>query len=203
MHTNSKILTTWTLIFIGCHFAFSTQRIDSCKDYEVEKLIRRVLTWVHSEQFLDAVPGVIQNDSIYIGIDFAQHNKNMIKLEDSRLFAPEFMENHHSWIVMIDKKLRENSFESGSWLVGYYPPFTLSEGGNVWCNCQDVPYESPNPWSQVEIERLDGNSFAWKWGGLQDMSSGWGKFRYRFDVQYLDGECRIARMEGFNLETIR
>ncbi|MEQ6118184.1 hypothetical protein [Reichenbachiella sp. MALMAid0571] len=171
---------------------------------EIEDLVRKMLNWVNSENTLDLMPVIKdQKDSLYIGIDLNKHQQNIKKLENSNYFGSEFIHTYDQIILAIDKKLKENSFESGSWHVGYYPPFTMSGGGNPWCNCQDVPYNSPVPWNLVEVEHISNNNYIWKWGGIENYSSYWNEFRYNFKVKKIGSTWKIVSLEGFDLAKIK
>lgn len=170
---------------------------------QIEELVRNMLLWVQSEE-VNIIPVIADsNDSIYVAIDYNKHQKNVSKLVNSGFFGPQFIDNYNMIIQKIDKKLKNNSFESGPWYVGYYPPFSLSEGANEWCNCQDVPYDSPNPWNNVEIKYIDQFTYIWKWGLLNKNMPGWEEFQYKFKVEKTEGQWKIAYLQGFDISNIR
>lgn len=110
------------------------------------------------------------------------------------------MENYNAIYHTLDEQLKNNEVE---WLVEEMPPF--GNGADPWCNCQDVPFDEPNPWSLIEIEivNLDSNSgqLNWKWGGLEPNSgSGWNEFRYKFKVVKVNDSWKIDYMEGFDFD---
>jgi hypothetical protein len=126
--------------------------------------------------------------------------KNLNALEETNLFAQEFIENYNQIILALNRKLTANEFEYGPWLVGDVPPFNFASDVNPWCLCQDTPA----PWDQVEVNHLEGQTYEWKWGGLKEETHpSWKEFRYKFKVTTENSKWVISYLEGFDIEQIK
>ncbi len=167
---------------------------------EIERLIQDVYTW-HDNNNPTSI-GMISDlrDSMYIGYNLSELDLATKDLVESDFFTDEFIENYASIHLAVDKKLKKKEIE---WLVGELPNF--GSDAEPWCNCQDTPFDLPNPWSKIEIETLylgdkKGN-FYWKWGGLRtNTAPGWYSFKYHFRVEKIGKKWKISYLEGFNLE---
>ena len=166
---------------------------------EVQKLIREVLIWADSDNSIDLLPvSSGENDSIYTGFDQDKLKQNITRLTKSNLFSKEFIENYNQIISTLDQRLKNNDFEYGPWYVGDLPPFNFSSDVSPWCHCQDIM-----DWNLVEVERIKGNDFQWKWGGLSDEThQSWKDFRYKFSVIQEDSKWKISSLEGFDIDQI-
>ena len=76
-----------------------------------------------------------------------KHKQNLTKLAQTNFFSKEFIDNYNFIIIELDKKLKAKEL---IWNKGETPPF--GNDANVWCSCQDVPYDNPNPWDNIEIK---------------------------------------------------
>lgn len=207
------------LIFIGCNqknnqaIAMGKGQIRKLQkekivtdEEEIQNLIRKVLFWADFINDFGVEPIIRLTDSqgrFYIGFDLNGHKKFLDMLREIDLFAKEFIENYNQIILTLDKKLRNNEYEK--WLVGKLPPFNFANDYNPWCNCQDAPYDSPNPWDCVEVKVIEINNdraqLIWTWGGLNsNMDSSWKEFSYNFRTVKENGKWKIAYMEGFDFE---
>ena len=182
----------------------NSQITNSRKDREeIENLIRSVLKWADSNNAIDILPMAMDNDDIYIGFDLGRLRSNLDKLKATGLFSREFIGNYERIILTLDKKLRGGEFEK--WPVGELPHFRFANGVNPWCECQDVPYDEPDPWNHIEVEVVElGNEageFVWRWGGLgPEMDSGWKEFSYSFRTVKENGKWKVAYLQGFDFE---
>lgn len=173
---------------------------DKDKD-AIQQLIRQVLDWADYESSMSLFPVLEDNtNSVYVGLNLDEHQQNLEELESTNFFASEFIDNYNKIYLTLDKKLRNREFE---WKVGELPPF--GNDGNPWCNCQDVPYDEPDPWEFIEVEIISLDSekgeLNWKWGKLGlNADSGWKEFTYRFRVVKEEGRWRIAYLEGFDFD---
>lgn len=168
---------------------------------EIQRLIIEVLKWADSKNSIDLLPVVAdRNDSIYSRFDLNRLRQNLTKLEETNLFAKEFIENYSQIILALNRKLTVNEFKYGPWLVGDMLPFNFASGVDPWCLCQDMPA----PWSQVEVNHLEGQTYEWKWTGLKEETHpSWKEFRYRFKVTRENYKCVISYLEGFDIERIK
>ncbi len=167
---------------------------------EIEHLIRDVYTWYDNKNLTSI--GMISDlrDSMYVGYNLLELDLATKDLVESDFFTNEFIENYATIHLAVDKKLKKKEIE---WLVGDFPNF----GGDAepWCNCQDAPFDLPNPWSKIEIETLyladKKGDFYWKWGGLKaNTAPDWYSFKYHFRVEKIGGKWKISYLEGLNLE---
>ena len=216
MRTTGFFTLMLGLIFFSCNQSRSSekptveqtknvQQVDSLKDKEeIQNLIRQTLKWADSKSVIDILPMLTDSqDSVYIGFDMKKHKSNLDTLRATGFFANEFIENYNQIILTLDKKLRNREFDE--WLVGELPTFSFANDADPWCDCQDVPYDNPSPWGNVEIEVIKLNNdkaqLIWKWGGLDSkMDSTWNDFSYKFRTIKENGKWKIAYMEGFDFD---
>jgi len=167
---------------------------------QIQSLIRRVYKW-HDKQKPSMNKMITDNkDSIYIGFNLHQLQLEIENLKATDFFLNEFIDNYNKIYRTLDKKLRSKEIE---WLVGVLPPF--GNNANPWCNCQDVPFDDPNPWDFIEIEiiHLDNEKgdLLWKWGGIEFANAeSWNEFTYKFSVVKENGKWKISYLEGFNFD---
>jgi len=103
---------------------------------EIQKLIRKVLTWSESKGTIELLPVLTDSkDSVYIGFDMAKHKSNLDKLKRTNFFAVEFIDNYNQIILTLDKKLRNGEYEE--WLVGDLPTFIFANDVDPWWSGQD------------------------------------------------------------------
>lgn len=167
---------------------------------EIETLIRNVYIWHDNRNPTDIGLIADSSDSAYIGYDINDLNQATQDLEESDFFTEEFIENYASIHLAVDKKLKKKEIE---WLIGRYPNF--GSGAEPWCNCQDVPYDEPNPWSELEVSTIsqtsEKGSFYWKWGGIiKSTDAGWYAHKYHFKTEKVNGKWKVSYLEGLNLE---
>ncbi len=169
---------------------------------QIQNLIRQVYNWHEARKPSNNDMVIDKNGSIYIGFNLDQLKLDIDELKSTNFFSVEFIDNYNKIYRTLDSKLRSKELE---WSVGDLPPF--GDDGNPWCNCQDIPYDTPNPWDLIEIEiiALDNKKgeLIWKWGKLElNNSDGWKEFHYKFRVVKEDGKWRISYLEGFDFDTI-
>lgn len=181
---------------------FATQLVNAQKNDSqlIQELIRDVYHW--NEQHLPSFIPAIEDDAgnKYVGFNLAQLEKKSSEMDKCGLFTKQFIENYQRIYRTLHTQLQNNEIE---WFVGEQEPF--GNGADPWCNCQDVPFDEPNPWSLIEVEIVSLDSYAgelnWKWGGLEPNSdSGWNEFRYAFKVVKENDGWKIDYMEGFDLD---
>lgn len=180
-----------------CSFSgFSYGQLKSNTDSTVVlKLIREVLVWADSENSIDLLP-VMHNDSIYTAFDLVAHKENLETLSKSNFFSKDFIAHYDQIIRHLDKKLRNNEFEYGTWYLGDMPPFTFAAEANPWCECQDNM-----DWNKIQIVQIDSQTYAWTWGELSpDLPPSWKSFKYIFKVVQEGNQLKISYMQGFILE---
>lgn len=171
---------------------------------EIQNLIRQVLNWSESKNSFELLPYLTDSkDSVCIGFDLNKLRANLDKLRATNFFAAEFIENYNQIILTLDKKLRNKEFED--WRVGDLPTFPFANDVNVWCMCQDVPYDKPNPWDLIEVEIINLNNksgeLLWKWGKPElNGNPDWKAFSYKFKVVKENDKWKIAYMEGFDFK---
>ncbi len=209
-----KILRFWAIILISAISSYSysgmsanaseTENAISLDDKdkaEIKQLIRKALKWVDKESSLHLYPLLKENPTgFYLGFDLDEHKKNLKKLESSQFFSAAFFDNYNNIYQALDRKLRDKEIE---WRVGELPPF--GNNANPWCNCQDVPYDKPNPWESIEVDFVgDENgrvSALWTWGSLKgEVEEELKKHPYRFDVVKEKGKWKIDYLEGFDFD---
>jgi len=201
------------LIFLGCTLkkesndstvrqADSITTVISNNKVEIQKLIRQVLNWSDSENSIDLLPVLTDiKDSVYIGFDLDKHKANLEKLRKTNFFTNEFIENYNNIILTLDKRIRNKELEE--WVVGDLPVFAFANDVNPWTFCQDIPYDTPNPFDLIEVETIKLDSVKgelnWKWGKLKiNNDIEWKEFRYKFRVVKENGQWKIDYLQGFD-----
>ncbi len=170
---------------------------------EIKRLICQVLKWANFEGIIGLYSPLEDNaENVYTGFDLEKHKQIIEELKATHFFAAEFIENINEIYLTLDEKLKNGELE---WFVGELAPF--GNGANPWCNCQDVPYDNPNPWDLIEIEIIDlgakEGELYWKWGNLEETTDpGWKKFRYRFRVVKENMKWKISYLEGFDFDEL-
>lgn len=206
-HFSLTILILGLLVF-GCKQADNKNTLatneksasaDGDKE-EIKNLVRQVYKWQEAQKSSNNEMITDDKDSIYIGLNLEQLKLDVKELKETGLFADEFIDNYNKIYLTIDQKLKNKEFE---WFVGDLPPF--GNEANPWCNCQDVPYDKPNPWDLIEVEIInlqsDKGELNWKWGNPElNGASDWEEFAYRFRVVKENGSWKIAYLEGFDFE---
>lgn len=170
---------------------------DELRDIDaIETLIREVYVWHDKSPTMVGAIADTENNK-YIALNLSDLDLAVEEIIGSDFFTDEFIDNFEKVHLAIDEKLKKNELE---WFTGELPPFGSS--ANDWCNCQDVPFDEPNPWTMIEIEKIklteDSGEFFWKWGGLgKNPGSGWKEFAYRFKVEKKNGTWKVSYLEGF------
>jgi hypothetical protein len=166
---------------------------------EIRILIRVVLNWADSKQTIDLLPSKQDpKDANRLIFDLVKHKENLNALKSTGFFASEFIQNYDRIILSYDKRVTSKKVD---WVKGYLPAF--GNDANPWCDCQDVPYDNPNPWDQIEIKKIrltsDTGDFYWKWGKTEvNTAPGWKEFVYRFRVVKESGTWKISFMQQFD-----
>lgn len=187
------------LLLSGLNHSFVLKGETEVERLKIERLVREMLKWSEGKNSITVFKGV-EKDSVYIGLDMDEHALNLNKLEEGGFFADEFIADYDSIIRLIDRNLRNGKY--APWYIGEFPPFEFSADANIWCNCQDFPYDSPHPYDHVEVvlQSLDAEKASgyWKWGGLNNSySAGWRNFKYGFGVVKEAGAWKISRLQNF------
>lgn len=179
----------------------TTISVQQQKEFEeIEALIRDVYVWRE-----DSLPYEIdmiadENDSLYLGFDVVHLQFVVEKLKSTAFFTEGFIANYEKIYLTINQQMKDHTIE---YFVGDLPP--VNDGADPWCNCQDVPFDDPNPWTLIHVKPVDFQEdrgvFLWEWGGIDlDETSGWKGFLYLFNVVKENGEWKIDYLEGLDFE---
>ena len=214
MKTTGILTIILVLVLLSCNRNNSTKKtiieqtenlqyIDTLKDKEeIQNRIRQTLNWAESQNSINFLPVLTDStNSINIGFNLNQHKSNLDKLSATKFFTNGFIENYNQIILTLDKNLKNNEY--GKWLVGDLPPFTFASDIDPWTLCQDVPYDKPNPFENIEVKITNINDNKaegfWKWGKLEIYSdSSWEDFLYSFSVKKENGKWQISYLQGFD-----
>jgi hypothetical protein len=154
---------------------------------ELTNLIRQSYKW-HMEKTIDDFP-FKQQDSIFIGIDWDEYQRNIKVLSKTNFFSRDFFLKHKNIALTLDSSIRKADI---SWRnINDGIPIWASEVDD-WCNCQDYP---DNYWKTLTIDSLiikDGFAeFKWTW----DM-----KYHgdYKVTAKKEDGKWWINSLQGYN-----
>jgi len=170
---------------------------------QIQNLIKEMLDWSESKKSIDLVPVLTDSkDSICTGFDLKKLKTNLGILKGTNFFSTQFIDNYEQIILTLSKKMSNKEF--GEWSTGELPPFNFANDVDPWCDCQDVPYDTPKPWGLVEVKVINLNSedgeLYWKWGKLSaEVSPDWKDFSYKFKVKRENGKWKISYLEGFDL----
>jgi hypothetical protein len=217
------------LLLLGCQEAENniksavreTAAISSADKAQIQVLLQRALHWANSGNAIALLPVVTDSkDRVYVGVNLAQHNQNLAKLKATNFFSPRFIDNYNHLVLAIDAGMRSGHYEP--WLVGDGPTIVFVSGGNAWCSCQDVPYDNPNAWDNIEISIIKQDKAnveaVWRWGKLDLMVDPdelkadpgmvatnpvvkeWKDFSYKVLVTKESGKWKIAYLQGFDFK---
>ena len=170
---------------------------------EILNLIRQVLKWGNSKGSINFWKLVAdETDTICIGLDMKDYEKNLDKLKKTDFFSKEFIKNYNKIIFTINKKLQNKEY--GEWTMDGLPPFNFASDVNAWCSCQEYPYDDPNVWN-VDIKVIclnnENGELEYTWGkSIIDENTFWGDFKYKFKVVKENNKWKISYMEGFDYE---
>lgn len=198
--TDSKSDTT---LVVKTDSAAIVKKPDTSADKaEIQGLIRKTLNWAEHKNEIDLLPALTDSkDSSCIGFDKIKLKANLEKLKATGYFSQTFIENYNQIILTLDKKIRGKEFEK--WNTYELPTFAFGNDADPWCECQDVPFDKPDPWSLVDIEVIslegDKGELNWKWGGFTaGANKSWADIKYRFKVEKENGQWKIAYLQGFD-----
>lgn len=179
---------------------------DTTKDkQEIQKLIRNMLLWAeHGKSCPDLLPFVVnRQDSTVTGFDLGKLPGIDDSLKTTGFFSEAFIDNYNQIIRLLDKKMKDK--EIAPFSTGDIPPFSFDSDADPWCNCQDVPYDKPDPYGLVDVHIITLNKekgkMYWTWGSLpKGVSPGWGTITYKFNVIKEAGKWKIAYLQGFDVK---
>ena len=217
------------LLLLGCQKAENNTKsvvkekvaLSSADKAQIQDLLRRALHWANSKNTIALLPVVPDNkDSIYLGVNLVQHNQTLVKLKATGFFSTGFINNYNQLVLAIDAGMRSGHYEP--WLVGDGPTIVFVSGVDAWCSCQDVPYDHPNPWDNIEISITNQDKTnveaVWRWGKLECMVDPeelkadpsmlatdpvlkeWKAFSYKVRVTKETGQWKIAYLQGFDFK---
>jgi hypothetical protein len=171
---------------------------------EIQTLVRKMLSWSNSKDVIELLPVVTAgNEETVVGLDLRRHQSDLEKLKRTGYFSTEFIESFHQIILKLDEQTKKGKYDK--WSLGELPPYNFASDASPWCNCQDVPYDTPDPYSQVEVyvttlSKTTG-ALYWKWGKLAaNVPKDWRDFSYQFKVSKEDGQWKIAYLQEFDFK---
>lgn len=183
----------------------NTVTTDTTKDkQEIQKLIRNILAWAEDKKSTPVLlPYLInEKDSLVTGFDLARLKGIDDSLKITGFFSKEFIDTYNHIIQELDKKMKNKQIAPFS--AGEIPPFAFDSDSDPWCDCQDVPYDSPNAYSFVDVHIIRLNNtkgkLYWTWGNLPAyVSPDWKDGKYNFNVQKEDGKWKVSYLQGFDI----
>ena len=204
MNVFCRITFVFLLLNVGttCLLAQTDQiytkaAFDSLEYKAITDLTRRFYSKVDQAKFYLTV----LKDStgkFFVSLDTFEIQLLAGNLSETNLVTSNFLNNYIKIYTDIHRKLRSGEMV---WRTGELAPF--GNGSNHWCNCQDVPYDEPNPWMEIEIEIINlsdsSGEFYWRWGNVPPESD-WGQFQYYFKVNKYEGTWKIDYLEGLNID---
>ena len=222
MRPSTLFTILFSLLLLGCQEVQNNTKpvgkekvaISSADKAQIQVLLRRALHWANSRNAIPLLPVVTDSkDSVYLGVNLGQHKQSLAKLKATDFFSTGFINNYNQLVLAIDAGMRSGKYEP--WLVGDGPTIVFVSEVNAWCSCQDVPYDNPNPWDNIEISIVnqDQNNVeaVWRWGKLELMVDPgeskvdpvvqeWKDFFYKVRVTKETGRWKIAYLQGFDFK---
>jgi hypothetical protein len=229
MRPFSLLIILLGLLLLGCQEAENNTKSvvkekvanSSADKAQIQVLLRQALHWANAKDAIALLPVVTDSkDSVYIGVNLAQHNRNLAKLKATDFFSTGFIANYNHLVLAIDAGMRSGTYEP--WLVGDGLTIVFVSEVNAWCSCQDVPYDNPNPWDNIEISLVNQGKTnveaIWRWGKLELMVDPgelkadpdmldtdpvvkeWKDFSYKVLVTKETGKWKIAYLQGFDFK---
>ncbi|MEO8887359.1 MAG: hypothetical protein ABI367_14945 [Mucilaginibacter sp.] len=179
---------------------------DTTKDkQDIQTLIRSLLLWAEDHKGVpDLLPFVInRQDSTVTGFDLTKLKGVDDSLKTTGFFSEEFINNYNQIVQMLDRRMKNKKIAPFS--TGEIPPFGFNTDADPWCDCQDVPYESPNAYNLVDVHIIELNSeggkMYWTWGSLpKGVSPDWRTVTYKFNVTKEYGKWKISYLQGFDIK---
>jgi hypothetical protein len=159
---------------------------------ELTTLVRQVYKWHNTNHLIDfpykyEVPG----DTIFIGIDWDNYNKNIEKFEKTNYFTDEFLSSHKNIASIIDSSMKKADLKWRNINEGI--PLWETDADD-WCGCQDYP---DNYWDNLTLDSLHiENNFAifnWTW----DKASTDYPHQYKMTAKKIGENWKINSLEGF------
>lgn len=168
----------------------------------IKVLLSKMLLWVNSQEQLNSIPAKLSVDSLYTSIDFDAVSNHVKSLEQSKYFTNNFIENYQKIFKKLDSELKND--KSLYWQEGELSPFNFMGDVNPWILTQDIPYDSPNPYENIEIIEFDPKlgTGKWKWKASDNLDDSWKSFTYKFRVYLNNNTYKIDYLEGFDLNNI-
>jgi hypothetical protein len=173
--------------------------INQIDDSEIDSLLISVLKWSDSPESFNLLPLVSDSiDSLFVGFDLEEHQKNIQKLQKTGFFAQEFIDNYNQIILKLDTNFRNGDY--GQCSVNEIPNFVFAVDHNPWCKCQDNL-----DWNTIKTKTISRTpetaEMEWYWAKLApDVHQSWKDFRYRFKIVKEDGHWKIAYLSGFDFD---
>lgn len=123
------------------------------------------------------------SDSLYSGIDWEIHEKNVALLHSSGLFTRGFFDTYQAEAEQMDKEMSSGAVD---YYVGEIGPYF---DASPWCNCQDFPSGSMQLHITLENTQPENGewSFSWKWESLE----------YHMKAKKENGVWKFSYLEGF------
>lgn len=199
MNVFCRITFVFLALFIGMTFLLgqtehgSTKNSSDSLDHKaILELTRKFYLKVDRATFYPTV-SKDSMESFYVSLDTFEIQILAERLSKTNLVTTNFVTDYIKIYFDVHEKLKSGEIV---WRVGELPPF--GNGSNPWCNCQDVPYDEPSPWQEIELETIQlsdsSGQFYWKWANVD---SDWGEHRYYFEVEKVSGQWKISHLEGF------
>jgi hypothetical protein len=169
---------------------------------EIQTLVRNMMVWAESNKEFDLIPVITDKaDTSCIGFDLERVKANLDVLRSTGYFSTGFIENYNQILLTLDKEMKDKQFTA--WSTNELPPFNFANDVDPWSNCQDVPYDTPNAYSLVDVHAINLNQqqgeLNWSWDSLgKDVDPSWKEFSYKFKVAKEDGKWKISYLEGFD-----
>lgn len=184
----------------------ATTTSETIKDKrEIQKLIRNSLVWAEDHKSVpDLLPFVVnRQDSTVTSFDLTKLKGIDDSLKTTGFFSKEFIDNYNQIIEVLNKKMK--SKEIAPFSTGDIPPFVFDTDSDPWCDCQDIPYDSPNAYGLVDVHIMELNNESgkmyWTWGSLpKGVSSDWKTVTYKFNVIKEGGKWKISYLQGFDIK---
>jgi hypothetical protein len=156
---------------------------------EITKLTRQVYEW-HNRISIEDFPYKFneEHDSIFVGIDWKEYQKNIEVFKQTNYFSNEFLNKHKEIAKTLDSSIKKADI---IWRNSNDGMSLWETGADNWCGCQDY---NEKYWETITIDKLNINkseaNFNWSLDKYNSHS-------YKVTVKKENGRWKINKLDGF------
>ena len=157
---------------------------------KIIEVLQNMYRWHATQSGVMDFP-LVDNGEKYTGLNQAAFANRITQLQQTKIFAVDFLTAYHHLGQEIHRRLATGAME---YWVGDMPPF--GNGASPWTNAQDTPDQF---WQQMRIQNFqiqgDRAQFTWHW------PLGYGDQPYWVGMKKEQDQWRIRFLQGFDIRT--